>query len=178
MKKYKVICTAMIVIAASITTQAAEDEDLSFLDALTKGSPNINVRARYEHGDQDGSESSDAFTIRTRLGYGTKQWQGFKGYVEFEDVSPLIDDDDYNQAGLNEGGEGKTVEADETVIGGKKRNKHKSKRNPKNIGAVGKEIAFSLVERGGHVRSFHVPAVNAKTLRPILLLRCRASPSS
>ncbi|MBT5413670.1 MAG: IS1595 family transposase [Rhodospirillaceae bacterium] len=67
------------------------------------------------------------------------------------------------------GGEGKTVEADETVIGGKEKNKHKSKRNPKNIGAVGKEIAFSLVERGGHVRSFHVPAVNAKTLRPILV---------
>ena len=66
------------------------------------------------------------------------------------------------------GGEGKYVEADETVIGGKERNKHKSKRNPKNIGAVGKEIAFSLVERGGRVRSVHVPAVNAKTLRPIM----------
>lgn len=67
------------------------------------------------------------------------------------------------------GGTGKTVEADETVIGGKERNKHKSKRNPKNIGAVGKEIAFSLVERGGKVRSRHVPNVNAKTLRPILV---------
>ena len=67
------------------------------------------------------------------------------------------------------GGTGKTVEADETVIGGKERNKRLSKRNPKNIGAVGKEIAFSLVERGGTVRSFHVPAVNAKTLRPIMV---------
>lgn len=67
------------------------------------------------------------------------------------------------------GGTGKTVEADETVIGGKEKNKRLSKRNPKNIGAVGKEIAFSLVERGGKVRSFHVPAVNAKTLRPILV---------
>ena len=66
------------------------------------------------------------------------------------------------------GGEGKYVEVDETIIGGKERNKHKSKRNPKNIGAVGKEIAFSLVERGGRVRSHHVPAVNAKTLRPIM----------
>ena len=66
------------------------------------------------------------------------------------------------------GGTGKYVEADETVIGGKERNKHKSKRNPKNIGAVGKEITFSLVERGGRVRSQHVPAVNAKTLRPIM----------
>lgn len=67
------------------------------------------------------------------------------------------------------GGHGKVVEADETVIGGKERNKRLSKRNPKNIGAVGKEIAFALVERGGKVRSFQVPNVNAKTLRPILM---------
>ncbi|MEX1108804.1 MAG: IS1595 family transposase [Dongiaceae bacterium] len=67
------------------------------------------------------------------------------------------------------GGEGKTVEVDETIIGGKERNKRKSKRNPKNIGAVGKEVAFSLVERGGKVRSHHVPNVSAKTLRPILV---------
>lgn len=67
------------------------------------------------------------------------------------------------------GGSGKTVEADETVIGGKERNKHKSKRNPKNIGAVGKEIAFALVERGGKVRSHHVPDVTGKTLRPIIV---------
>lgn len=66
------------------------------------------------------------------------------------------------------GGEGMFVEADETVIGGKERNKHKSRRNPKNIGAVGKQVAFSLVERGGRVRSHHVPNVNAKTLRPIM----------
>lgn len=66
------------------------------------------------------------------------------------------------------GGEGSVVEADETYVGGKERNKHRSKRNPKNIGSVGKGIVFSLVERGGHVRSHHVPEVSAKTLRPIL----------
>lgn len=67
------------------------------------------------------------------------------------------------------GGEGKIIEADETVIGGKERNKRLSKRNPKNIGAVGKQICFSLVERGGRVRSFHVASVSSKTLRPILV---------
>ncbi|MFN5482770.1 MAG: IS1595 family transposase, partial [Brevundimonas sp.] len=71
------------------------------------------------------------------------------------------------------GGDGKVVEADETVIGGKERNKRLSKRNPKNIGAVGKQICFSLVERGGRVRSFHVPSVNAKTLRPIITKHVR-----
>jgi len=67
------------------------------------------------------------------------------------------------------GGEGKIVEADETVIGGKERNKRLSKRNPKNIGAVGKQVAFTLVERGGRARSFHVANVTGKTLRPIIV---------
>ena len=67
------------------------------------------------------------------------------------------------------GGEGKFVEADETVIGGKERNKRKSRRNPKNIGAVGKQVVFSLVERGGKARSHHVANITAKTLRPIVM---------
>lgn len=67
------------------------------------------------------------------------------------------------------GGEGKFVEADETVIGGKERNKRLPKRNPKNIGAVGKQICFTLVERGGRARSFHVAKVTGKTLRPIIV---------
>ena len=71
------------------------------------------------------------------------------------------------------GGEGKTVEVDETVIGGKEKNKRLSKRNPKNIGAVGKQICFSLVERGGRVRSFHVANVSGKTLRPIIVQHIR-----
>lgn len=66
------------------------------------------------------------------------------------------------------GGEGKIVEADETFVGGKERNKHAWKRNSANVGGAGKEPVFSLVERGGTVRSHHVPAVDARTLRPVL----------
>lgn len=66
------------------------------------------------------------------------------------------------------GGEGKTVEFDETYVGGKEKNKHANKRNKRNLGGTGKETVFALVERGGKVRSHHVPNVTAKTLRPIL----------
>jgi transposase-like protein len=66
------------------------------------------------------------------------------------------------------GGEGKTVEADETYVGGKEKNKHRSQRDKRNIGGVGKEAVFSLVERGGKVRSRHVTDISAKNLRPIL----------
>ncbi len=65
------------------------------------------------------------------------------------------------------GGEGKTVEADETFIGGKEGNKHVGKRV--NRGPQGKEAVLSLVERGGAVRSFHLPGVTAQTLKPILI---------
>ncbi len=73
-----------------------------------------------------------------------------------------------DDSGAPMGGEGKIVEADETVVGGKERNKRLSKRNPKNIGAVGKQIAFTLVERNGRARSFHVANVTGKTLGPII----------
>lgn len=66
------------------------------------------------------------------------------------------------------GGEGKTIEADTTYIGGKEKNKHVGKRNRANIGGVGKQIVHSIVERDGRVRSHHIPRVNGETLRPIL----------
>jgi transposase-like protein len=59
------------------------------------------------------------------------------------------------------GGTNKVVEVDETYVGGKARNR-KNRIPPK-------EAVVALVEREGKVRSFHVPAVSARTLRPILV---------
>lgn len=73
------------------------------------------------------------------------------------------------------GGEGKTVEVDETYVGGKEKNKHRSKRANPTGGSGGKEIVFSLVERNGKVRSHHIADVSAKTLRPILEARIDAA---
>ena len=66
------------------------------------------------------------------------------------------------------GGANKVVEVDETYVGGKEANKHAWKRTPGSQGGANKAPVVSLVERDGSVRSFHVPNVNADTLRPII----------
>jgi transposase-like protein len=67
------------------------------------------------------------------------------------------------------GGEGKIVEADESYIGGKEKNKHVGKRKRGNIGGQGKQVVFALVERDGQSHSFRVANVSGKTLRPVIV---------
>ena len=67
------------------------------------------------------------------------------------------------------GGEGKVVEADETYVGGKEKNKHASKRARRGRGPGDKLAVVSLVERDGHVRSFHVANLTASNVRPLLV---------
>lgn len=59
------------------------------------------------------------------------------------------------------GGAGETIEADETYIGGKAENRAFGPIPPK-------QSVMSLVQRGGRVRSFHVPNVTAANLYPII----------
>ena len=60
------------------------------------------------------------------------------------------------------GGADKVVEADETYVGGKAKNR--AFRKP-----AEKKAVVALVEREGHVRSFHVANVTAKELRPLIV---------
>jgi transposase-like protein len=70
------------------------------------------------------------------------------------------------------GGEGKTVEADETYIGKKddqspspqRKGRPYLKRKPGNL----KRTVVALVERGGHVRSFHVESATKESVKHIL----------
>lgn len=72
-------------------------------DALTQGKPVLELRARYEAVDDSVNRDADALTLRTVLGYQTGTYQGFGAYLEFENVSAVGDDDDYNSGTTGEG---------------------------------------------------------------------------
>jgi transposase-like protein len=60
------------------------------------------------------------------------------------------------------GGEGVTVEADETFVGGKARNRAFRKPAPK-------KMVMTLVERTGKARSFHIANIHGNTIRSALV---------
>ena len=51
----------------------------------------LNVRARIELADFDGLSSSQAYTVRTRLGVGTKPWYGLSVFAEGENIFSFAD---------------------------------------------------------------------------------------
>ena len=85
---------------------------------LTEGKVNVNSNLRYEYADIEsfggGADpaESNALTLRTRLGYTTGKLSGFQSMLEFENVTSLLDEDNYNPAGLNPSSATKSVIAD------------------------------------------------------------------
>ena len=61
------------------------------------------------------------------------------------------------------GGRGRAVECDETIIGGKMKNRAYAKKEPK------KQTVLTLVDRDGESRSFHIANVKSKTLREAIV---------
>ncbi len=61
------------------------------------------------------------------------------------------------------GGQNRVVESDETLIGGKMKNRAYAKKEPK------KQTVLTLVDREGESHSFHIANVKAKTLREAIV---------
>ena len=87
---------------------AAADDP--FTAALLGGKFDLNVRARYEFADVGNLQTANAYTVRTRLGYTTDFFEGFRASAQLE-ANLALDNDSYNAAGLN-GQPGRAIVAD------------------------------------------------------------------
>jgi transposase-like protein len=77
-------------------------------------------------------------------------------------IREAMGDPEPNKSSGPLGGKDNVVEADETVVGGKAKNRAFGEPAPK-------KVVLTLVERDGRARSFHVANVTAKKLRPIIV---------
>lgn len=100
---------------ATINTESLESMPTRSVDDILKtmvtdGKVSLNIRGRAEIADQEGLDTSQAYTERTRLGFTTGEYNGIYFHIDFEDIR-AADDSLYNAAGLN-GQPSKTVIAD------------------------------------------------------------------
>jgi hypothetical protein len=93
------VLLALPLAARAETEPVVGDPDLPWLDLPWLDNAwykvDLQVRPRIELAKIDGFESSQAYTIRSHLGLGTKPWEGFSTFVQLENVWSL-DDSSYN----------------------------------------------------------------------------------
>ncbi|MFA6206183.1 MAG: IS1595 family transposase [Methylocystis sp.] len=78
--------------------------------------------------------------------------------------------DDSHKATGGLGGANKVIEADESYVGGKAKNRAFKEPAPK-------KAVVTLIERDGRAKSFHVANVTAKTVRPIIVTNANRASS-
>ncbi len=89
-------------------SQSGEKETVSLAEALTRGTPSIALRYRYELvGDDAFDEDAQASTLRTVLGYRTLPYRGLSFFLQAQNVAS-IGDDPFDNRGAGHLGNGVT----------------------------------------------------------------------
>lgn len=99
-KKESILVTSVLLTAIALSPSVSIANTVT--EAVTGGKAKVDFRLRAELVDQEGiSDSANATSLRTRIGYETGSYMGLTGFFEFENTTALIDD--YAYPGVNEG---------------------------------------------------------------------------
>lgn len=92
----KLAIVAGLLGGASLSSIAHAD---AIQEMISGGKATLDVRARYEYVDgQGGARDVNGYSLRTRLGFTTAAYEGFKAMIELEDLSFI---DNNNRPGLD-----------------------------------------------------------------------------
>ena len=80
------------------TSTGVVDDVIEFIKG---GKPMLDVNLRWEYGKIDDQKHAHSSTVRTRLGYQTKPWEGFSGLLEFVNVASPKPSGYYDGTGAN-----------------------------------------------------------------------------
>ncbi len=101
---------------SALASEGGETEEIGLTEALKTGKVTVSLRYRSEWVDEDNNnESAWASTLRTTLAYRSGEYRGWSLFLEAEDVTAVIDDDEYRNAGaggFDNGVRGVSVVAD------------------------------------------------------------------
>jgi hypothetical protein len=95
-RKCKRILPAALLAATALTAPQAAVAGDDLADAFKNGKLILDMRLRNETVSQGGyADDANGLTLRTRMGYETADYRGFKFLVEFDNIAN-VDDEDYN----------------------------------------------------------------------------------
>ncbi|WP_372796356.1 hypothetical protein [Pontiella sp.] len=113
----RIMMTATLGLAASgFAGTNGWDKLVGIFDSTNNAAiPMLDVRTRYEYGDQDGLEKSNAGTVRARIGLQSQDYSGFSGLVEFE-ATRAIDTQGYNALVMGDPAKTAVVDPENTEL--------------------------------------------------------------
>lgn len=92
-KQRLAVRTLGLAAAGFCVTTAVSAQAGSFAEALTGGTPSLDISLRYEHVEQDNAlDDAEALTLRPRLGYTTGVFHGLDATLVHESTVDLSDD--------------------------------------------------------------------------------------
>ena len=83
MKKLLVTAIGLATVCPSLVLADAQE----LMTAIYSGKANMDVRLRTEWADYNTTKEASATTIRSTLAYKTADYQGFTGFIQFEDIT-------------------------------------------------------------------------------------------
>jgi len=88
-----------VMLASAVNNAWAEN---SRLDVIKNGEMKLNLRYRFETVSQDSfAEDANASTLRTRLNYSSQEFNGWKLFIEVDNVTEIFSDNFNSGAGTS-----------------------------------------------------------------------------